>query len=132
MRFYGFKIDEVLNKDYPNLDLDVDPKMSWALRNMQYFPIDINRASKADLARVPGIGLKSVYKILQARKFKKLRLSHLKTIGVAINRARYFILTGDRTFTSLDMQPHIIRSKVLQNSQSKFRGQVSTQIPLFT
>ena len=91
LRFYGFDVREILNKEYPNLDVDIDPKLSWALRNMHLFPVDVNTADKRMLARIPGLGMKSMYKILNARKYRKLNWEHLKTIGVALNRARYFI-----------------------------------------
>ena len=72
MRFYGFSIEELLNKEHPNLDSDVDPKLSWALRNLHLFPVDVNKADKQMLARIPGLGMKSVYKILGARKYRNL------------------------------------------------------------
>lgn len=132
MRFYGFNVDELLNKNTPFLDLEVDPKLSWALRNPQHFPINVNTASKYELARVPGVGLKSVHKILQARRFKKLTAEHLKSIGVALNRARYFILTANSNFGNLGLDPSIIRSKILSSSSSKFRSQTSNQLTLFS
>ncbi len=132
MRFYGFNIDELLNKETPFLDLKVDPKLSWALRNPHYFPIDINKASKHELARIPGIGLKSVHKILQARRFRKLTMDHLKNIGVALNRARYFVLTANRSYADLGQNPSIIRAKILSNSTSKFRNQTTNQLSLFS
>ena len=88
LRFYGFDITEILNEDHMNLDLDIDPKLSWALRNMNEFPIDINKADGRMLARIPGLGMRSVYKILKARKFRALNWDHLKKIGVALNRAQ--------------------------------------------
>jgi len=56
--FYGFSVEKLPNKTHPNLDSDIDPKLSWALRNMQLFPVDVNRADKWMLARIPGIGMK--------------------------------------------------------------------------
>ena len=91
LRFYGFAINELLNNDHPNLDMDVDPKLSWALRNLHHFPVDINKADKRLLARVPGLGMLSVSKILKARQFRKLNWEHLKKIGVSLNRAKYFL-----------------------------------------
>ena len=132
MRFYGFDVDELLNKNTPFLDLEVDPKLSWALRNPQYFPIDVNKASKTELARIPGVGLKSVHKILQARRFKKLTMEHLKSIGVALNRARYFMLTATRTYHDLELNPSTVRARILSNSTSKFRNQTTNQLSLFT
>src|SRR4051812_15214562 len=69
MRFYGFHVNELLNDANPHLDIDIDPKLSWALRNLQYFPVDINTAKYQMILRIPGIGVTSAQKIVQARKF---------------------------------------------------------------
>ena len=131
LRFYGFDVREILNKDYPNLDVDIDPKLSWALRNMHLFPVDVNRADKRMLARIPGLGMKSVYKILNARKYRKLNWEHLKTIGVALNRARYFMICDSKTWEKRDLEPHRIKSLILQSSQSKYQKMYNDQLRLF-
>src|SRR6201996_5573568 len=89
MRFYHFKVNEIVNHDNPLLDLDIDPKLGWAIRNMQVFPVDINKADLQLIMRVPGIGVQSAQKIVSARQFGKLNWDQLKKIGVSINRARY-------------------------------------------
>jgi len=131
LRFYGFGIQEILNDQHPNLDIDVDPKLSWALRNLECFPVDINTADKRTLARVPGLGMQSVGKILHARKFRKLNWEHLKKIGVALNRAKYFIVCDSRHWERRDLQPSQIKGMILQNSQGKFRKNYSNQLSLF-
>ncbi|RMA57599.1 putative DNA modification/repair radical SAM protein [Ulvibacter antarcticus] len=131
LRFYGFDVRELLNKEYPNLDSDIDPKLSWALRNLEQFPIDINKADKRMLARIPGIGMKSVYKIIQARRFRNLTLEHLKAIGIALNRAKYFIVCNSRDFEIKDRTAAQIKGLILQESNSKFRGAYSQQLNLF-
>ena len=131
LRFYGFDVREILNKDYPNLDVDIDPKLSWALRNMHLFPVDVNTADKRMLARIPGLGMKSVYKILNARKYRKLNWEHLKTIGVALNRARYFMICDSKTWEKRDLEPHRIKSLILQSSQSKYQKMYNNQLHLF-
>lgn len=131
LRFYGFDVREILNKDYPNLDVDIDPKLSWALRNMHLFPVDVNRADKRMLARIPGLGMKSVFKILNARKYRKLNWEHLKTIGVALNRARYFMICDSKTWEKRDLEPHRIKSLILQSSQSKYQKMYNNQLRLF-
>ncbi|TDN90420.1 putative DNA modification/repair radical SAM protein [Salegentibacter sp. 24] len=131
MRFYGFKVEELLNQEFPNLDIEVDPKLSWALRNPQHFPIDINRAEKEILMRIPGVGLKSVSKILDARKYRKLNYGHLKAIGVAFNRARYFIICDSRGWESSDLDSGKIKSLILRNSVGKFRKEYTSQLSLF-
>ncbi|MBQ51788.1 MAG: putative DNA modification/repair radical SAM protein [Leeuwenhoekiella sp.] len=131
LRFYGFDVREILNKEYPNLDVDIDPKLSWALRNMHLFPVDVNRADKRMLARIPGLGMKSMYKILNARKYRKLNWEHLKTIGVALNRARYFMICDSKTWEKRDLEPHRIKSLILQSSQSKYQKMYNNQLRLF-
>ncbi|MCA0959519.1 putative DNA modification/repair radical SAM protein [Muricauda ruestringensis] len=131
LRFYGFSIGEILNKQHPNLDMDVDPKLSWALRNLHYFPVDVNTADKRLLARIPGIGMQSVSKIIKARKFRKLNWDHLKKIGVALNRAQYFMVCESRDWERRDLDADKIKGMILQNSKGKFRNQYSTQLSLF-
>lgn len=131
LRFYGFSVQEILNEQHPNLDIEIDPKLSWALRNLNYFPIDINTADKHLLARVPGLGMKSVNKILKGRKFRRLNWDHLKKIGVALNRAKYFIICDSRYWERRDLQASQIKGMILQNSQGKFRDTYSGQLSLF-
>lgn len=96
LRFYGFKVDELTeNKVDKNLDLQIDPKLSWALRNLQFFPVDVNRASKAQLLRVPGFGVRTVDRIVSSRRFRKVRLADLKRLKADLEKAKYFIVTLD-------------------------------------
>ena len=132
LRFYGFAVNEILNDDHPNLDVDVDPKLSWALRNLHHFPVDINIADRPMLARVPGLGMQSVGKILKARRFRKLNWDHLKKIGVALNRAKYFITCNSPHWEHRDLDADRIKGLILQNSTGKFRNQYSQQLSLFT
>ena len=131
LRFYGFSVGEILNSQHPNLDMDVDPKLSWALRNLHHFPVNVNTADKRLLARIPGIGMHSVDKIVKARKFRKLNWDHLKKIGVALNRAQYFMVCESRYWERRDLDADKIKSMILQNSSGKFRNQYSTQLSLF-
>ncbi len=95
MRFYGFAVHELTTAATPNLDLDVDPKLSWALRNRDRFPVDINLAPKEDLLRIPGVGVRSVKRILSSRRWHRLRLDDLIRLHVAISRAMPFLSTAD-------------------------------------
>ena len=131
MRFYGFSIEELLNKEHPNLDSDVDPKLSWALRNLHLFPVDVNKADKQMLARIPGLGMKSVYKILGARKYRNLNWEHLQKIGVALNRAKYFMVCNSKEWEKKDLSAMNIKGLILQNSKSKFRNTYNNQLNLF-
>ena len=131
MRFYGFDIREILNEDVQHLDMDIDPKLSWALRNRHLFPVNVNKSSKEMLLRIPGVGLKSVSKILQARKFRKLNWDHLRKIGIAYNRAKYFITCDSREWFGKDYDSLQLKQVIIQNSSSKFRKDLSPQLSLF-
>ncbi len=131
LRFYGFGVQEILNNEHPNLDMDVDPKLGWALRNLHLFPIDVNRADKDMLARIPGVGMLSVGKIISARRFRKLNWGHLKKIGIALNRAKYFIICDSNQWENHELEPQKIKGMILKNSVGKFRKNYSSQLQLF-
>ncbi|MGY0039834.1 putative DNA modification/repair radical SAM protein [Pedobacter sp. NJ-S-72] len=131
MRFYGFHVNELLNDSNPHLDIDIDPKLSWALRNLQHFPVDINIAAYQVILRIPGIGVSSAKKIVQARKFGKLRIDQLKKIGVAYNRAKYFIKCADSPYQLKDYQGNQIKSFIQAESQSKYLKYDTAQLILF-
>lgn len=130
MRFYGFNVQEIVDKQNPLLDTDIDPKLSWALRNLHLFPIDINKADYEMIVRVPGIGIQSARKICAARRFAKLSSSHLQKIGISYNRARYFI-NSDNEFEKTDWQPGQIKNFILSEGNSKYKPNFSPQIKLF-
>ena len=96
LRFYGYSVSDIVSDANPDLDLEVDPKTAWALRNPWFFPVNVNFAAKEDLLRVPGFGVRSVMQILRTRRHKLIRLDDLKRLRVALNRARYFIVTSDQ------------------------------------
>lgn len=91
LRFYQFKVEEIVDDAYPNLDLEIDPKLGWALRHPEQFPVDINRADYETILRIPGIGIKSARQIVASRRYAKLGLYELKKIGVVMKKAQYFI-----------------------------------------
>jgi len=132
LRFYGFNIQEILNESHLNLDMDIDPKLSWALRNLDQFPVDINKADKRMIARVPGIGMKSVGKILSARRYRKLNWEHLKAIGISMNRSKYFLTCNSREFETRDLTSAKIKSLIMLNSKSKYRKNFNYQLNLFS
>ena len=96
LRFYGFTADEITTPELPNLDLDLDPKTAWALRHRGLFPIDVNAAPKEMLLRVPGLGVRSVERILKIRRLRALRLADLKRLRVSLKKAKPFLITADR------------------------------------
>ncbi|WP_180186373.1 putative DNA modification/repair radical SAM protein [Acinetobacter sp. YH01008] len=130
MRFYEFSADEIVDDQQPNLDLDIDPKLSWALRHPEAFPVDINRADYKIILRVPGIGVRSAKKIVQARRFGQIHIDQLKRMGVAYNRAQHFIRCADTPKFKKDQQSHQIRQQILQSGQSKYQQQLSPQLGL--
>ncbi len=101
VRFYGFNPQELTTVAMPNLDLAVDPKLSWALRNRHVFPIDLNKASRDILLRVPGLGTKSVEKILRVRRWHKLRVDDLPRLHVSVKKVLPFIVTADYNSANL-------------------------------
>jgi putative DNA modification/repair radical SAM protein len=131
MRFYGFKVNEIVNNAKPHLDLDIDPKLGWAIRNMQAFPVDINKAGLQAILRVPGIGLLSAQKIVSARRFGKLNWDNLKRMGVSLNRAKYFATCNSSEFERRDLTGENIKQFILATSQSKYLKNTQTQLNLF-
>ena len=131
MRFYKFKAEEILSEDQPFLDLDVDPKLGYALRHMHLFPVDINRADYEMILRVPGIGVQSAQKIVMARRHRKLNTLHLKKIGVVLKRAKYFITCNELPASTTDWEPKRLKHKLVTESVSKNRKSFDTQLSLF-
>lgn len=101
LRFYGFDADEIAPAG-ENLPEEYDPKCAWALRHMEFFPVEINRADLDTLLRVPGIGTKGAYRILEARKFGKVNFDDLKRMRVVLKRARHFITCSGRFYGAKD------------------------------
>lgn len=131
LRFYGFKVDEIVNEENPLLEMDIDPKLSWALRNLHMFPLDINKADLSLIMRIPGIGVNSAKKIVAARKFSKLTWDHLKKFGIAVNRARNFVTCQSDHFDRKDWFPSQIKEKILHSGTSKYQPNFSSQLKLF-
>ena len=131
MRFYGFKVGEIVNDFYPNLDLEIDPKLSWALRNRAFFPLEINTADYEMILRVPGIGVKSAKKIVSARRFTPLHFDHLQKIGVVLKRAKYFITCQGRSLDAKEYTEQLIRRKILFGEGSYRNALVKQQLDLF-
>ena len=97
LRFYHFEQDELALDPSGNLDLAIDPKLAWALQNRHHFPMDINRATREQLLRVPGLGVKTVSRLLQARRHRRLRLDDLARLHLPLGKITPFITTADHT-----------------------------------
>ncbi|KAA9340843.1 putative DNA modification/repair radical SAM protein [Adhaeribacter soli] len=131
MRFYGFSASEIADEKHPNLDLEIDPKLSWALRNLQVFPIEINTADYELILRIPGIGVKSAKRIVAARRFTPLHLDHLHKFGVVLKRARYFITCAGKSPELRDYTEQAIRRRILFGEGSVRNSLVKQQLELF-
>ena len=128
MRFYQFSAHEIANLQHPDLDLDIDPKLAWAIRNPEFFPVDINRDDYARILRVPGIGIKSAKLIVMARRHNKLTTEHLRKMGIVMKRASYFItcfgLSQHQTIQ--EIKPETVRRQLRENKKK-----LSPQLALF-
>jgi putative DNA modification/repair radical SAM protein len=113
LRYYGFDVDEIASSGEKDmLDLDVDPKLAWALKNRHRFPIDVNRAEREMLLRVPGLGARAVDKIVVARKHTTLRLEDVARLTSGLKRAKPFLITADHhpraRLDTLDLRERLI------------------------
>ncbi len=112
LRFYGFKVDEIVQPGDKNLDLEVDPKMAWALLNRDQFPVDVNRAAREMLLRVPGFGVRTVGRLLGMRRYKKVRKADLKALRVP-KRALPFVVTADDFSGTKILDSERLRSRIV-------------------
>lgn len=117
MRFYEFQHDEILDQQNPSLDLDMDPKLAWALRNPHFFPVDLNKAPYGLILRVPGIGVRSAKLIVSNRKFGSVSFTHLKRMGVALNRAKYFVVCRELPGRGYSLNAAQVRRKLVKTNQ---------------
>lgn len=120
LRYYHFKVAELLSEDRPDFNIFLDPKCDWALRHLDYFPVEINRATYQTLLRVPGIGYKSAERIVKARRKNSLTFDDLKKIGVVLKRALYFITCSGKMMYRTKLDEDYICKNLMQDK---------TQIP---
>ena len=117
LRFYGFEAKELLSEDKPNFNVLLDPKADWALRHLEQFPVEINRADYQTILRVPGIGVKSAQRIVRARKNGNLSFEDLKKIGVTLKRALYFITCNGRMMYPTKLEEDYITRNLISNKE---------------
>ncbi|MDG1071541.1 MAG: putative DNA modification/repair radical SAM protein [Akkermansiaceae bacterium] len=110
MRFYGYEVDEITTKSQPNLDLDIDPKLSWALRNRDFFPIDLNKADYEVILRIPGLGVRNAKRIITARRFHHIRVNDLIKMRVNLKKCLPFMITSDHQPATLELDSEKIRA----------------------
>lgn len=134
LRFYGFKAEELLDEKRPNFNIAIDPKADWAVRHLENFPVEINRADYETLLRVPGIGVKSAKRIVSARRYGNLFFDDLKKIGVVLKRAVYFITCNGKTMFPMKMEEeNIVRNLLYEREKLPFSkdGVTYKQMSLF-
>lgn len=138
MRFYGFQAGELLSDSRPDFNLMLDPKCDWAIRHLEYFPVEVNRADYHDLLRVPGIGVRSAQKIVASRRYGSLTFDDLKKMRVVLKRAQYFITCGGRTLYPVRLEESYIlrnltdpREALPAHSPSNGEGGGYRQLSLF-
>ena len=134
LRFYKFKAEELLDEKNPNFNLYLDPKCNWALKHLETFPVEVNRAAYEVLLRVPGIGVKSAQRIVKARRMGTLDFPDLKKMGVVLKRALYFITCGGRMMYRTKIEEDYITRNLLNTKErlpDSVRGMTYRQLSLF-
>lgn len=131
LRFYGFKAKELLSNENENFDLNFDPKTSWALNNINNFPMEINKASYDELLRIPGVGVRSAQRILISRRVHSLSFEDLKKIGVVLKRAKYFITCKGKYYGDVSFDNEKIRTRLLYMDKPKLDNENSEQLSFF-
>lgn len=119
MRFYYFHSEELFTDNNQNLDLEFDPKMMYALRNIDKFPVEINRASYEELLRIPGLGVKSAQRIIRERKNAELSYDSLKKMKTVLKRAKYFITVKGKYYGNVEFEPEAIKEEIRQKEVQK-------------
>jgi predicted DNA-binding helix-hairpin-helix protein len=126
VRFYNFDVNELTTSDSPNLDLKIDPKLAWALRHREFFPVDINRDEKFKLLRVPGLGVRNVNRILKIRRFCRIRMEDLPKLRVSLAKLRPWILTADHNpdVLRIDRAPRAVQLNLFESATTARSGEL--------
>ena len=119
LRYYGFHAEDLLSMDRPNFNVFLDPKCDWALRHLEQFPVEINRADYAALLKVPGIGTKSAMRIVKSRRTGVLTFDSLKKIGVVLKRAKYFITCQGKMMYHIRIDEDFITRQLIGEDYQK-------------
>jgi putative DNA modification/repair radical SAM protein len=129
MRFYQFGVEEIVNEQYPDLDLELDPKLAYALRHPELFPINVNTADYEMILRIPGVGVKSAQLIVTSRRYGRLTLEHLRKMGVVTKRAKYFITCNELPLLTInELKPENLRNLFIGNKQKKGKDKSQLQL----
>ena len=131
LRFYGFRAEELLDDRHPDFDPRVDPKCSWALNHLDFFPVEVNTADYETLLRVPGIGVTSARRILSARQTGRIHLEDLRRMGVVMKRAQYFLTASGKMPDGLRFTPDSLLRSLIAAEQPLLPQQEMVQLSLF-
>lgn len=123
MRYYGFEADELVSPDAPWLDLEIDPKLAWALNHLDHFPLEVMDASLEALLRVPGVGPVGARRILQARRTTLLSFDDLKRMHVTLKRARHFLTCNGKRDPQSPLDSQLIRQRVVSDATTSTYNQ---------
>ncbi len=129
MRFYQFGVEEIVNEQYPDLDLELDPKLAYALRHPELFPINVNTADYEMILRIPGVGVKSAKLIVTSRRYGRLTLEHLRKMGVVTKRAKYFITCNELPILTVnELKPENLRNLFIGDKKGKKNDKSQLQL----
>ena len=131
LRYYHFRAEEILDESQPDLDPRMDPKCCWALRHLEFFPVEVNRADYEALLRVPGLGVRSARRILRARRVGPLSFEGLKRLGVVLKRAQYFLTCSGRMMTGLRVSEDGLLRHLVSLEAPALAGPAPEQLSLF-
>ena len=125
LRYYGFTAAELLDDLHPDFNNFIDPKCDWALRHMEIFPLEINKAPYQLLLRVPGLGVRSALKIVKARRFCSLGFEDLKKMRVSLKKSKYFITCRGKTYNNLWIREELVTPLLLSDYNAPGYGQLN-------
>ncbi len=117
MRFYGFGVGEITTDETPNLDLNIDPKLAWALRHRDWFPIDLNKAPRHRLLRIPGLGVRNIDRLIRMRRFARIRLEDLAKLRVALTKVKPWILVEGHNPDALRIDRDDLRDRIVRSNR---------------
>ena len=131
LRFYGFRAEELLDETTPDFNPQVDPKCSWALAHLDFFPVEVNTADYETLLRVPGVGVTSAKRILVSRRAGRLRIDDLRKLGVVMKRAQYFLTASGKMAEGLRFTPDSLLRSLIAAERSSLPQPEMEQLSLF-
>ena len=131
LRFYGFRAEELLDEQHRDFDTRVDPKCSWALAHLEFFPVEVNTADYETLLRIPGVGVTSAKRILSARRAGRLRIDDLPKLGVVMKRAQYFLTASGKIPDGLRFTPDSLLRSLIAAERPQLPQQEMVQLSLF-